>query len=115
MAYDDELAGRLRGLLHDEPTAAGHDLGEKKMFGGLAFLVGGNMAIAVVAKGGVMVRVRPEETDSLIATTAAFPMEMRGREMTGWLRVGAEDLRTERQLSAWVGRGARYAASLPPK
>ena len=115
MAYDEGLAGRLRDLLHEEPAAAGHELSEKKMFGGLAFLVAGNMAIAVVSKGGVMVRVRPEETERLVATTAAFPMEMRGREMTGWVRVGDGDLSTKRQLSAWVRRGAAYAASLPAK
>ena len=115
MAYDEGLAGRLRDLLHEEPAAAGHELSEKKMFGGLAFLVGGSMAIAVVGEGGVMVRVDPEETERLLATTAAFPMVMRGREMTGWVRVAADDLRTKRQLSAWVRRGASYAATLPPR
>jgi TfoX/Sxy family transcriptional regulator of competence genes len=110
MAYDEELANRIRELLGGEA-----DLTEKKMFGGLAFLVGGNMAVAASGQGGVLVRVDPEESDTLVATTNARLMEMRGRSMRGWLRVDAEDLRTKRQLAQWVERGTTYARSLPAK
>jgi hypothetical protein len=85
------------------------------MFGGLAFLIGGNMAIAASGEGGLLVRIDPRESARLIATTNAQEMEMRGRPMTGWLRVAAPEVRTKRQLSTWVRLGARYAASLPPK
>jgi TfoX/Sxy family transcriptional regulator of competence genes len=110
MAYDEELAARIRELVGGES-----DLTEKKMFGGLAFLIGGNMAIAASGQGGLLVRVDPEESDKLVSTTKASVMEMRGREMKGWLRVGAADVRTKRQLSAWVRRGVGFARSLPPK
>lgn len=110
MAYDEELAERIRELLADQP-----DLTEKKMFGGMAFLVGGNMAVAASGQGGLLVRVDPDQTERLLASTAAFPMEMRGRAMKGWLRVDAADVRTRRQLQAWVDRGRAYAGSLPPK
>jgi TfoX/Sxy family transcriptional regulator of competence genes len=110
MAYDEELAGRIRQLLGDEP-----DLTEKKMFGGLAFLVGGNMAIAASGQGGVLVRVDPAQSDTLVAETTARLMEMRGRRMKGWLRVDADDVRTKRQLGKWVKLGATYARSLPAK
>jgi TfoX/Sxy family transcriptional regulator of competence genes len=110
MAYDEELAERIRAAVAGEP-----DLTEKKMFGGLAFLIGGNMAIAASGQGGILVRVDPEESDVLVAKTKARPMEMRGREMAGWLRVDTEHVRTERQLGAWVQRGVAYARSLPGK
>jgi len=110
MAYDAELAARIRDLIAGE---AG--LGEKKMFGGLAFLIGGNMAVAASGEGGVLVRVDPAESGALVSSTHARPMEMRGREMQGWLRVDTEDVRTKRQLGAWVGRGVAYARSLPAK
>ena len=110
MAYDEALADQIRDLIGDDPA-----LTEKKMFGGLAFLVGGNMAVAVSGQGGILVRVDPEESEELLATTAAFPMEMRGRPMSGWLRVDTADVGTKRQLSAWVARGASYARSLPAK
>jgi TfoX/Sxy family transcriptional regulator of competence genes len=110
MAYDEELAARIRDLIAKE---AG--LGEKKMFGGLAFLIGGNMAVAASAQGGVLVRVDPAESDALVSSTHARPMEMRGREMQGWLRVDTEQVRTKRQLAAWVERGVAYARSLPAK
>jgi TfoX N-terminal domain len=108
--YDQELAARIRAQVGGEPG-----LTEQKMFGGLAFLIGGNMAVAASGEGGVLVRVDPAESDSLVATTNARPMEMRGRSMQGWLRVDTEDVRTERQLAAWVKRGVGYARSLPPK
>lgn len=115
MAYDEGLAGRLRELLDDNPALAGHELTEKKMFGGLAFLVGGNMAVAASGQGGVLVRVDPAATEDLLATTAAFPMEMRGRAMSGWLRVDDADVTTDDELAVWVQRGTSYAASLPAK
>jgi hypothetical protein len=110
MAYDEELAARIRKLIGGEV-----DLAEKKMFGGLAFLIAGNMAIGASGEGGILVRVDPEETDSLVETTSARPMEMRGREMKGWLRVDSEDVPTRDALAEWVARGTAYARSLPPK
>ena len=110
MAYDEELAHRIRELVADEPRVS-----ERKMFGGLAFLVGGNMAVAASGQGGVLVRVDPEASDDLVAATDAYPMEMRGRTMQGWLRVDAEHVRTKRQLARWVERGTAYARLLPPK
>jgi TfoX/Sxy family transcriptional regulator of competence genes len=110
MAYDPSLADRIRELLVAEP-----DLSMKKMFGGLAFLIGGNMAIAASGQGGVLVRVDPAESAGLVAATSARLAEMRGSPMQGWLRVDPEDLRTKRQLSTWVTRGVTYARSLPAK
>ena len=110
MAYDEELAARIRELLGGQA-----DLTEKKMFGGLAFLIGGNMAVAASGQGGVLVRVDPARSETLVATTNASLMEMRGRRMQGWLRVDADDVRTKRQLAKWVGLGATYASSLPGK
>jgi TfoX/Sxy family transcriptional regulator of competence genes len=110
MAYDEDLANRIRELVAGEPNVT-----EKKMFGGLAFLVGGNMSVAASGQGGLMVRVDPEDTDALVAKPHAQPFEMRGRAMKGWLRVDAQGLRTRRQLEPWVSRGVAYARSLPPK
>jgi len=105
MAYDEELAERIRGLI-------GRDATEKKMFGGIAFLVGGNMAIAASGQGGILVRVDPEESDALVASTAAEVAVMRGRPMAGWLRVADPD---DRELAEWVERGTSYERSLPAK
>jgi TfoX/Sxy family transcriptional regulator of competence genes len=110
MAYDEKLAARIRELVAEEPG-----LTEQKMFGGLAFLVGGNMAVAASGEGGILVRVDPEGSDALVEITAARPMEMRGRELRGWLRVDTDDLGTKRELAKWVERGTAYARSLPPK
>jgi TfoX/Sxy family transcriptional regulator of competence genes len=88
---------------------------EKKMFGGLAFLIGGNMAIAASGQGGVMVRVDPEQSEWLVKTSNAEPMVMRGRAMAGWLRVASTDVATKRQLEKWVKIGSEYAGSLPTK
>ena len=110
MAYDEELAARIRELLAGQKGVA-----EKKMFGGLAFLVGGNMAVAASGQGGLMVRVDPAESDALVAKTAAEMVEMRGRLMPGWLRLTSEDVRTKRELAKWVERGTAYAGSLPAK
>jgi TfoX/Sxy family transcriptional regulator of competence genes len=110
VAYDEDLADRIRELVEGEP-----DLSEKKMFGGLAFLIAGNMAVAASGQGGVMVRVDPATSDTLVATTNAHLMEMRGRPMQGWLRVDREHLRTRSQLAKWVRLSTRYARTLPPK
>lgn len=110
MAYDEDLADRIRALVATE-----RGLSEKKMFGGLAFLVGGNMAIAASGQGGILVRVGPEQSDRLVASTKATVAIMRGRPMAGWLRVGADDVRTTRQLAKWVELGTGFARGLPAK
>jgi len=110
MAYDEELAHRLRDLLDGEPGVS-----EKKMFGGLAFLVSGNMAIAASGQGGALVRVDPAESDHLVDTTSAEVAVMQGRPMTGWLRIPHESLATSADLESWVGIGIDYARSLPSK
>jgi TfoX/Sxy family transcriptional regulator of competence genes len=110
MAYDEDLANRIRELIGGEPGVT-----EKKMFGGLAFLVGGNMSVAASGQGGLMVRIDPAATDSLLEKPHARPFEMRGRAMQGWLRVDADGLKTKRQLEPWVKRGVAYARSLPAK
>lgn len=110
MAYDAELAARIRDLVGGEP-----DLTEKKMFGGLAFLIGGNMAVAASGQGGLLVRVDPLQSDTLVATTKARLMEMRGRQMQGWLRVDSDQVGTRNELAKWVELGTTYARSLPAK
>ena len=110
MAYDEGLADRIRELIAGESS-----LTEQKMFGGLAFLIAGNLAVAASGQGGVLVRVDPAQSDMFVATTGARLMEMRGRSMQGWLRVDPEDVRTKRQLARWVEIGTAYARSLPAK
>ena len=110
MAYDEHLANHIRELISGEP-----EVSEKKMFGGLAFLVAGNMAVAASGQGGLMVRVDPGDTDTLVAKPHARPFEMRGRPMQGWLRVDPDGVRTKRQLVPWVKRGVAHARSLPPE
>jgi TfoX/Sxy family transcriptional regulator of competence genes len=110
VAYDEKLASRIRELVGDEPG-----LTEQKMFGGLAFLIRGNMAVSASGQGGVLVHVDPAEGEKLVGSTKAYPMEMRGRQMQGWLRVDAEDVRTKPQLAKWVKLGTAYARSLPAK
>ena len=110
MAYDEDLANRIRELLAVEPGVT-----EQRMFGGLAFLIGGNMSVAASGQGGLMVRVDPDETEALLAKPHARAFEMRGRQMPGWLRVDAEGIHTKRQLEPWVRRGVAYARSLPAK
>jgi hypothetical protein len=110
VAYDETLAERIRALVAMEPG-----LTEKKMFGGLAFLIGGNMAIAASGQGGILVRVDPDQSDKLVTTTRADVAEMRGRLMPGWLRVRSGDVRTKPQLAKWVTLGTAFARSLPVK
>jgi hypothetical protein len=110
MAYDEDLANRIRELLADEDGVV-----EKKMFGGLGFLIGGHMAVAASGQGGLLARVAPEDTAALLSEEHAGPMEMRGRQMEGWLRVADDGVRTDRQLEPWVRRGVAYTRSLPPK
>jgi hypothetical protein len=110
MAYDEDLANRVRELLSDEPGVV-----EKKMFGGLAFLIGGHMSVSASGRGGLLLRCEPDETDALIAKPHAGPFEMRGRVMDGWLRVETEGVKTKRELQRWISRGVSYARSLPPK
>lgn len=110
MAYDTELADRIRFLIGTGPGVT-----EKKMFGGLAFLVGGNIAISASGRGGALVRVDPAEASALVATANATLAVMGGRTMPGWLRVSSEDLEADDQLTEWVNRSVRYARSLPPR
>jgi hypothetical protein len=110
MAYDEDLADRVRGIVG---TEAG--LTEKRMFGGLAFLIGGNMAVSASSQGGLLLRVDPAETDTLVADPHARRFEMRGREMDGWLRIDPDGLGTDTELGQWVAKGVAYARSLPPK
>lgn len=110
MAYDEDLANRIRELLADQDGVS-----EMTMFGGLAFLLGGNMAVAASGQGGLLVRVDPVQGEELISSARASPMVMRGREMSGWLRVDAQEVRSKRQLEAWVRRGVAFAGSLPAK
>jgi hypothetical protein len=110
MAFDEVIANRLREALTGE-----RGLSEKRMFGGLAFLVNGNMAVSASGQGGLLVRVNPEETSALVRRAHVARFAMRGREMDGWLRVAPEGVRTKRQLQTWARRGVTFARSLPPK
>ncbi len=110
MPYDEALANRIRELIGSEPN-----LTEQAMFGGLAFLIAGNMSVAASGQGGLLVRVGPNDTDELLAKPHTEPFVMRGRSMHGWLRVEPEGVRTKRQLAPWVKRGVGYAHSLPAK
>jgi hypothetical protein len=110
MAYDEDLANRVRELIAAETGVV-----EKKMFGGLAFLIGGNMSVSVSGQGGLLLRIDPAETDALAAKPHAERFVMRGRAMDGWLRVDPEGVKTKRELERWVGRGVDYARSLPAK
>lgn len=110
VAYDEDLANRIRELI-----AGDADVTEQRMFGGLAFLVGGHMSVAASGRGGLMARVDPAQADALVTKSHAGPFVMRGRAMQGWLRVDADGVRTKRELAPWVRRGVAYARSLPPK
>ncbi len=110
MAYDEDLAHRIRELLASE-----RGVEEKRMFGGLAFLVNGNMSVAASGQGGLLVRVPPDDTDKLAQREHVSPMVMAAREVRGWLHVQAAGVRTKRQLEPWVTRSVTYARRLPPK
>jgi len=110
MAYDEHLANRLRELLADEGAVT-----EKKMFGGLAFLVNGHMCVSASRTGGLLVRLDPADTDAALRRPYVALMEMGGRTMAGWITVGPEGLKTKRQLAAWVNRSVSWATTLPPK
>jgi TfoX/Sxy family transcriptional regulator of competence genes len=110
MAYDEDLANRLRELVLPEEGVT-----ERRMFGGLAFLINRNMSVSASGQGGLLVRVEPGETTALLSKPHAQPFEMRGRVMEGWLRVDPDGLRTKRQLERWTARAVAYARSLPPK
>jgi TfoX/Sxy family transcriptional regulator of competence genes len=110
VAYDEDLADRIRVAVQDADGVT-----EMKMFGGLAFLLNGNMAVAASGQGGLMVRVEPLDTDALVQEPGAAPFEMRGRPMDGWLRVEASAVDSDEALDRWVKVGVAYASSLPPK
>ncbi len=110
MAYDIELADRIRTVVQAEPG-----LTEQRMFGGLAFLIQGNMAVAASGQGGLLLRIDPADAGSLIREPHVRRFEMRGREMDGWLRVDTEAVETDDALQGWVSHGVTYARSLPPK
>jgi hypothetical protein len=110
MTYDELLANRLRECLQDEAGVT-----EKRMFGGLAFLVNGNLALSASGRGGLLLRVEPGQTESLAAKPHAGPFVMRGRELDGWLRIDPEGIRTQRQLIRWAKIGVSYARRLPAK
>jgi TfoX/Sxy family transcriptional regulator of competence genes len=110
MAYDEDLANRLRELLADEEAVT-----EKKMFGGLAFLLHGNMSVSASRNGGLLVRIDPAETDAALARPHVARMEMGGRTMDGWIVVAPEGLKTKRELAAWVKRSVGFAKTLPRK
>jgi TfoX/Sxy family transcriptional regulator of competence genes len=110
MAYDEELTDRIRAEVAGEKN-----LTEMRMFGGLAFLVGGHMAVAASGQGGLMLRCDPDETEALLAEPGAEEFEMRGKTMRGWLRVDAAAVSDDDALATWVARGTAYARSLPPK
>jgi len=110
VAYDEDLANRIRELVSSEQGVS-----EQRMFGGLAFLVNGNMSVSASGQGGLLLRIDPADTDALLQRPHASPFQMRGRAMQGWLRVDPEGVRTKRQLERWVARGVAYARSLPGK
>jgi TfoX/Sxy family transcriptional regulator of competence genes len=110
MAYDKDLAERLRLLLAGE-----QEVTEKKMFGGLAFMLRGNLAVAASGQGGLLARIDPADTDEALGRPHTAPMEMRGGPMDGWVRVAADGVSEERDLTRWVEQSVAYAKSLPPK
>jgi TfoX/Sxy family transcriptional regulator of competence genes len=113
MSYDAELANRLRECVLAEVAEAG--VSERRMFGGLAFLINGNLAVSASSQGGLLLRIDPARTESLTGRAHAEPFVMRGRELTGWLRIDPDGVRTQRELRRWVRIGLAYARSLPAK
>ena len=110
MAYDEGFAQRVRALVAGQPVVT-----EKRMFGGLGFMLAGNMAVAAQGKGGLLVRVNPDETEALLTEPGAALMEMGGRSMRGWITVAADAVARDADLRRWVERGVAYAKTLPPK
>jgi TfoX/Sxy family transcriptional regulator of competence genes len=110
MAYDEDLANRLRELLADEDA-----IGEQAMFGGLAFLLHGHMSVSASRNGGLLVRIDPADTDAALARPHTALMEMGGRTMNGWITVAPEGLKTKRELAPWVKRSVTFVRTLPPK
>lgn len=110
MAYDEVLSERIRELVDGEP-----ELTVMTMFGGLAFLVAGNMAVAASGQGGLLVRVDRARSAVLVEREGVSLMQMRGRSMQGWLRVDPSRVGTVDQLAEWVELGVAYARTLPPK
>jgi TfoX/Sxy family transcriptional regulator of competence genes len=110
MPYDEDLANRLRELLADKDAVT-----EKKMFGGLAFLLNGHMSVSASRNGGLLARIDPDETEAALGRPHVARMEMGGRTMDGWITVAPEGLKTQRELAAWVERSASYVEALPPK
>ena len=110
MAYDEDLANRIRELIASEDGYT-----EQKMFGGIGFMIDGHMAVGVSGEGGLMIHCSKEETEALLAKPGARPFEMRGREMKGWLRVDAESVSTKRELEPWVMESVAFARASPPK
>ena len=110
MPYDEDLVHRLRELLADEDA-----ISEKKMFGGLAFLLNGHMSVSASRTGGLLVRIDPADTDAALARPHVELMKMGGRTMDGWVIVASDGLKTKRELAAWVNRAVTYARTLPPK
>jgi TfoX/Sxy family transcriptional regulator of competence genes len=110
MVYDEDLADRVREVIQGVDGVT-----EKRMFGGLAFLLRGNMAVSASGRGGLLLRCDPEQTDSLVAAPGVDRFKMRGKEMDGWLHVDPEAIQTDQGLRRWVTVGVGYAGSLPPK
>jgi hypothetical protein len=110
VAYDEDLANRIRELILTEQGVT-----EMRMFGGLAFLIEGNLCVSASRRGGLMLRVDPKEGDALLRKQYAHPIDMRGRVMAGWLYIDADGVKAKRQLERWVARGVAYARSLPSK
>ncbi len=110
MVYDDHLANRLRDLLADEDAVT-----EKKMFGGLAFLLHGNMSVSASHTGGLLARIDPADTEASLARPHVSLMKMGGRRMEGWIIVAPEGLKTKRELAAWVRRSLTFVKTLAPK
>ena len=108
MAFDAELAERVRGMLRDEL-----DVTEKRMFGGLTFLVNGNMSVTVSGRGGLMVRLDPDDAAARLDGDVVTPFEMRGKPMKGWLRVSDAGYAADDQFRDWVDRSVEYARTLP--
>jgi TfoX/Sxy family transcriptional regulator of competence genes len=108
MAYDLKLADRIRSQLDGLPFV------EKKMFGGVGFLLSGNMACGV-NKNNLIVRIDPEKQTAFLKKPHAKPFDLTGKPMKGWLVIEADGVKTDRQLSAWVKEGVEFAAALPPK